>query len=287
MDTSDVHTLSHRSVSSERIPTDQQDRQVDHSVDRQSPVDVVIVGAGVAGLTAGIYTARAGLETVIVDGGGSILRRNAHLENFPGFPAGVNARLFLDMVSEQARRSGCVIVDGRVTDVKRTDTTEDGRFSFRLEDGKSFTGDYVVAASWSDSDYLNGLGIDCDQRGSMQFIQLDATGRTAVDGVYAAGRLADQYHQTVVSAGHGAQVAITLIHDSEIPYYHDWIAPEGYFTDRGREVPPGCEEIDSDERQRREGISRAVMCEYFAEPHPGEQVTHPSLEADKWKAAQD
>lgn len=287
MNTNDAQRSSHRSRTSERTQTGQRDRKTAHAVERQSSTDVIIIGAGVAGLTAGIYTAHAGLETVLVDGGDSLLRRNAHLENVPGFPAGVNPRLFLDMVTEQARRSGCLFVEGRVTDVERTDTTVDGRFTLRLEDDRSLFGDSVVAASWSDSDYLDGLEIDRDERGSKGFIQVDATGRTGVDGVYAAGRLADQYHQTVISAGHGAQVAITLIHDSDIPYYHDWIAPEGYFTDRGRAIPPGCEEIDADERHRREELSRAVMCEYFTEPHPDEQTTHPSLEADKWKAAQD
>ncbi len=47
--------------------------------------DVCIVGGGVSGLAASIYTARAGLDTLIVDGGESILARNASLENYPGF----------------------------------------------------------------------------------------------------------------------------------------------------------------------------------------------------------
>jgi hypothetical protein len=51
----------------------------------------------------------------------------------------------------------------------------------------------------------------------------------------------------------------------------------GYFTDRGRELPPGCEEIDEAERERREARSRATIREYFAEPHPDPQETHPSL----------
>jgi hypothetical protein len=108
-------------------------------------------------------------------------------------------------------------------------------------------------------------------------VQPDGSGRTNLEGLYAAGRLAEQYHQAIVSAGHGAQVAISLIRDSSVPFYHDWVAPEGYFTDRGREVPPGCEEIDEPERRARERESIATMQEYFAEPHPGDQRTHPSL----------
>ena len=48
--------------------------------------DVLIVGGGVAGLSAGIFTGRAGLDTLVVSEGESILERNAHLENYPGSP---------------------------------------------------------------------------------------------------------------------------------------------------------------------------------------------------------
>ena len=242
--------------------------------DRES-TDVLIVGSGVAGLTAGIFTARAGLDTLVVNHGESILNRNAHLENFPGFPAGVNSRTFLELTREQAERVGCEFAEGEVVAVRETD---DG-FSVGLADD-SFAARYVIAASWSDSSYLEGLDVEFDQRGSKQYVVVDDRGHTGVEGLYAAGRIAEQYHQTVVAAGHGAQVALTLIDDSEVPFYHDWVAPEGYFTGRGREVPPGCEEIDEEERVRREAESIDVMQEYFAHAHPGEPTMHPSVERD-------
>jgi len=79
--------------------------------------DVIVVGGGVSGLMAATFTARAGLETLVIDDGESILRRNAHLENVPGFPAGVNARLFLDLLAEQAGANGAAFLEGRVTDI--------------------------------------------------------------------------------------------------------------------------------------------------------------------------
>ena len=237
---------------------------------------VAAVGGGVAGLMAATYTARADLDTVVVDHGESILRRNAHLENVPGFPAGVNARLFLDLLEEQAGRSGCLFERGLVTDLRATD---DG-FRLRVESDEEvdLVADYVVLASWSDVDYLEDVeGIGLLDRGSKTFVDVDEYGRTGIEGLYAAGRIAEKAHQTVVAAGHGAEVAVTLVDDSEVPYYHDWVAPEGYFTERGREVPPGCEEIDEAERRRRERESMELMAEAFAERHPDEPTMHPSV----------
>ncbi|QLG62905.1 FAD-dependent oxidoreductase [Halorarum salinum] len=245
--------------------------------DATADCDVLVAGGGVSGLTAATYTARAGLRTLVVSGEESILRRNAHLENFPGFPAGVNPRLFADMLRDQAGRNGAELVGGTVEDLAGTE----GEFVATLSDGRTVTAARVVAASWSDADYLDGLGVEIRDAGSKRYVAVDGVGRTSVAGVYVAGRLAEKYHQAVVAAGHGAEAGITLVHDAEVPYYHDWVAPEGYFTDRGREVPPGCEEIDAGERDHREAESRETMREYFAEPHDQRQRTHPSLVDDE------
>jgi hypothetical protein len=73
---------------------------------------------------------------------------------------------------------------------------------------------------------------------------------------------------------------VTLL-DDDRPFYHDWVAPERYFTGRGRDVPPGCEEIGDAERERREAESLDVMSEYFAEPRADEPEMHPSVADDE------
>ncbi len=245
------------------------------TTETETTCDVCIVGAGPAGLTAGLFTARAGLETLIVNTGEPILRRNSHLENVPGFPAGVNSRLFLDMLVDQVERNGCGRLEAEVTEV-----TESGgeRFAVATADERLIRSDYVICASWAESNYVAGIDeIGLMKRGSKTYIDVNEEGETGVDGLYAAGRLAGEPHQTVVAAGHGAKVALSVIHDSEVPFYNDWVAPEGYFTERGREVPPGCEEIDEEERQRREQQSMEVMQEYFDSSHPEMPTQHPSV----------
>jgi thioredoxin reductase len=237
--------------------------------------DVAIVGGGVAGLSAATFTARAGLDTLVLDSGSSILRRNAHLENFPGFPAGVNARLLLEMMRDQAAAAGCAHREATVERVERDGVG--GGFLVETADGDRYRTTYAVAATKNAVGYLEGIdGVGIIDRGKA-FVDTDEHGRTGVEGLYAAGRLAEKPHQAVVCAGHGAEVAVTLLEDADRPFYHDWVTPEGYFTDRGRECPPGCEEIDDAERGEREAASLETMREYVAAPHPDPQETHPSL----------
>lgn len=241
-----------------------------------SPSDIVVIGGGVAGLSAAVFTARHGMKTLVVDAGDSILRRNAHLENFPGFPAGVNARQLLDLLREQATEAGCEQVTATVAGVERTDEG----FVVETEAGDRHHTEYVVAATKNEVGYLDGVdGVGIIDRGKA-FVDTDERGRTGVDGLYAAGRLAEKPHQAVICAGHGAEVGVTILEDDDRPFYHDWVAPDGYFTDRGRDLPPGCEEIDDSERTAREARSLEVMCDRFADPHPDDQPTHPSLDGE-------
>lgn len=232
--------------------------------------DVVIVGGGVAGLSAGIFTARAGLETLIVNRGRSILARNALLENYPGFPIGINPRRFLDMVETQARHAGCTFDGAEVSDLSMTGAGFEVHMNAR-----SVAARYVIAASWGDTGYLADLDIESDEG----FIESTATGRTSLDGLYAAGRLAGQYHQAIIAAGHGAQVALTLLRDDDPDFYNDWTAPEGYFTNRGYAVPTGCKEITDEERRRREERSIETLREHLGRSYEEGPDTHPENES--------
>lgn len=86
--------------------------------------NVVIVGTGCAGLTAAIYTARANLNPLVLEGGqpGGQLTTTSEVENFPGFPEGIDGFMMMDNLRKQATRFGTRFKSTLVTEVDFTST---------------------------------------------------------------------------------------------------------------------------------------------------------------------
>ncbi len=101
--------------------------------------DVVILGAGPAGLTAAIYAARANHAPVVITGPlfGGQLALTTEVENFPGFPDGVLGPELMELMKRQAERFGAEIRIGDVTDVELTQSPLRMTFNEELIETKS------------------------------------------------------------------------------------------------------------------------------------------------------
>lgn len=92
--------------------------------DKQIPgdfYDIVIVGGGPAGLTAGIYASRAGLKTLMISGASSVSQISItdNIENYPGIPDGINGYDLMVLLDRQAKQFGTEIISADVSGIAK------------------------------------------------------------------------------------------------------------------------------------------------------------------------
>lgn len=119
--------------------------------------DLVIIGGGPAGLTAGLYAARARLKVVLIEKlmpGGQILTTD-WLENYPGFPDGLSGSDLVLRMTEQVRRFDLPIESGEV----RSMELSDGVKKIHMED-RTLTAKTIIIASGSSPKKLGVPGED-------------------------------------------------------------------------------------------------------------------------------
>ncbi|QBJ96513.1 thioredoxin-disulfide reductase [Rhodococcus sp. ABRD24] len=120
--------------------------------------DLIIVGSGPAGYTAGVYAARAELEPVLFEGTqfGGALMTTTEVENFPGFREGIMGPDLMDEMREQAKRFG--------TDIRTEDVEElelDGPIKKVVANGETYYARAVILAMGAAARYL---GIPGEER---------------------------------------------------------------------------------------------------------------------------
>lgn len=117
--------------------------------------DVIIIGGGPAGLTAAIYTARNRMHTLLIDIGlfGGQINNAERIENFPGFPDGIDGLELGRLMMKQAEKFGLEKLTGEVTSLEVTD----GKKIVKTSEG-DFEADFVVIAGGSQRQKLNVPG---------------------------------------------------------------------------------------------------------------------------------
>lgn len=117
--------------------------------------EVVIIGGGPAGLSAGIYTARARLGSLLVEKGiiGGLITIAEWVENYPGFPEGISGLDLTDFMHQQATKFGLETLTAEVTGIE----LEGKRKIVKTSEG-DFMAKAVIAAGGSDRVQLNVPG---------------------------------------------------------------------------------------------------------------------------------
>lgn len=179
--------------------------------------DVAIVGAGPAGASAAIFTAKAGKKTVVFDNDLSVTRR-AWIENHYG-AMDITGPDLVDTGKKQAEKHGAEIVTAGVENI----VNRDGAFQI-LTDNGTYEAKYVILATGMYTDLAEKIGLNTKPGTEPRIktiLDLDAAGKTNIPGIWGAGTIAGVSMHTIITAGDGAKVAINLVSEMNGARYVD------------------------------------------------------------------
>ena len=140
----------------------------------------LIIGSGPAGYTAGIYTSRANLKPLMIEGvPGGQLMQTTEIENFPGYPEGVMGPAMMDDLRTQALRFGLETISGEVTEVDFSNRP----FKVKVNGGShTVTAETAIICTGASARYL---GLDDEQR----YLGIGVSACATCDGFFYRNRV--------------------------------------------------------------------------------------------------
>jgi thioredoxin reductase len=181
--------------------------------------DIAIIGAGPAGASAAIFTAKAGKKTLLIDNDKSMTKR-AWIENHLGLPDGMTGPDFVEAGKTHAKKFGAELVVDTVTGVARNESG----FTLNTESGQTYEARYVIIATGAAMTLAEAIGLklkDATEPRIKTVIDVDKDGRTSEPGIWAAGTAAGVSVHTIITAGDGAKVAINILSEMNGERYVD------------------------------------------------------------------
>jgi thioredoxin reductase (NADPH) len=179
--------------------------------------DIIIIGAGPAGASAGIFAARANKKVLIIDNDKSGTKK-AWVENHYAV-MGITGYDVFETGKKQAEKFGAEI---KITEAIAIEQRDEG-FHVATEDG-AFAGSIVLIAAGPAKELSNKLGLKTKsgiEPGASKVIEVDGEGRTNVPGIWAAGLCTGLSMHVAITAGDGARVAINILSEMNGKRYID------------------------------------------------------------------
>lgn len=174
--------------------------------------DVAILGGGIAGCSAAIYTSFGQLSTIVFDTNQSQITSVSSIKNYPGIEE-VSGDQLLQTIKKQAISFGA---EWKEEQVIRIEPMEEGYF-LTTEKGERITAKYVIMATNLQVKLLEELGFQLDVNAKVPSGKIKRAtgvtweGVTSLKNLYIAGLLAGLPSQSVVAAGQGASVGIDIV----------------------------------------------------------------------------
>lgn len=179
---------------------------------------VAIIGGGPAGLSAGLFTAKNDLDTIVFDTDETWMHK-AQLYNYLAIEE-IAGTEFIEKARNQVESFEADLrVGEEVTDVE-----QDGdSFTVRTADGE-YDATYIVFATGTDTELPEQLGCETTESG---LIDVDLNMRTSVENAFAVGSMIrNQKWEAVISAGDGGAAALQILSEEAGEPVHDFDTPD-------------------------------------------------------------
>lgn len=181
--------------------------------------DVIVIGGGIAGLQAAVFTAKAGEDTLVFDTDESLVYNTSNIQNLIGHDS-IGGRELLKRGRQKLEDFGGEYREQKVENLEKT---EDG-FKVTTEDGE-YEAEYVIIASAGMTDYLEPLDVEFEEGVEgpywMDRHVITDEYNKVMEGLYAAGLIRYWVYQTAFAMGDGTKAAVNLLTDKYGEPYQD------------------------------------------------------------------
>ncbi len=180
--------------------------------------DVIVIGGGVSGLQAAVFTAKAGEETLVLDTDETLVYSTSNIQNLIGHDSIAGQELVRKGREKLSDFGG----EYREEEVEKLERTGEG---FRVATSEDeYEAEYVVLASAGNTDYIE-LDVDFEEGVEGPYMMdkhvvTDDDNKVA-EGVYACGLINYWVYQTSFAIGDGARAAVNLLSDKYDGPYSD------------------------------------------------------------------